>query len=93
MNRRTFLKTSAGTAAVAASSPGLGAIASKSLPAVPSLASLASARMSHGFMELFNLPLARAGGRQQRYTTRKRSESYVSPEFLYCTATETNRPS
>jgi hypothetical protein len=58
MNRRTFLKTSAATAAVAAGSPRLGAIASKSLPAIPTLASLASARMSHGFMELFNLPLA-----------------------------------
>jgi hypothetical protein len=58
MNRRTFLKTSAATAAVAAGSPGLGAIAPKSLPAIPSLARLASTRMSHGFMELFNLPLA-----------------------------------
>ncbi|MGD0479929.1 MAG: twin-arginine translocation signal domain-containing protein [Terracidiphilus sp.] len=58
MNRRNFLKTSAVTAAVAAGNPGLGAIASRSLPAIPSLASLASNRMSHGFMDLFNLPIA-----------------------------------
>lgn len=58
MNRRAFLKTSAATAAVAAGSPRLGAITSGSLPAIPSLASLASARMSHGFMDLFNLPIA-----------------------------------
>ena len=58
MNRRAFLKTSAATAAVAAGSPGLNAIASTTLPAIPSLASLASVRMPHGFMDLFNLPIA-----------------------------------
>ncbi len=58
MNRRTFLKTSAASAAVAAGTSPLSAIASKSLPAIPSLASLASTRMSHGFMDLFNLPIA-----------------------------------
>ena len=58
MNRRTFLKASAATAAVAAGRPGLRAIPSRPLPAIPSLASLASIRMSHGFMELFNLPIA-----------------------------------
>lgn len=59
MNRRTFLKTSAATATVAAGKPALGAIASKPpLPSIPSLTSLASIRMSHGFMDLFNLPIA-----------------------------------
>jgi TAT (twin-arginine translocation) pathway signal sequence len=58
MNRRTFLKASAATAAVAAGKPGLGAIATKNLRAIPSLADLASVRMRHGFMDLFNLPIA-----------------------------------
>jgi hypothetical protein len=58
MNRRTFLKTSVATAAVATGNPRLGAITSRPLPAIPSLASLASIRMSHGFMDLFNLPIA-----------------------------------
>ena len=58
MDRRTFLKTSAASAAVAAGTPGLGAIAPRTLPAIPSLAGLASVRAPHGFMDLFNLPMA-----------------------------------
>src|SRR6185312_3152913 len=60
MDRRTFMKVSAGAAAVAARAnalPGLPAAARK-LPAVPSLSDLASIRMSHNFMELFTLPIA-----------------------------------
>lgn len=38
MNRPTFLKTSAANAAVGAGSPALAAIASNSLPSIPSLA-------------------------------------------------------
>jgi len=58
MDRRTFLKTSAATAAVAAGNPGLNALAPRALPAIPTLGSLASIRMPHGFMDLFNLPIA-----------------------------------
>jgi hypothetical protein len=60
MDRRTFMKVSAGAAAVAARAnalPGLPAAARK-LPAMPSLSDLASVRMPHNFMELFNLPIA-----------------------------------
>lgn len=56
MNRRSFLKVSA-AAAVAARANSLPTIAHR-LPAVPSLNTLASVRMPHTFMELFNLPIA-----------------------------------
>lgn len=58
MNRRAFLKTSAAVVTVAAADQRMHALASRSLPAIPSLADLASTRMTHGFMELFNLPIA-----------------------------------
>lgn len=58
MNRRNFLKASAGAAALSAGAPPLRALAPTPRPAIPSLADLASARMTHGFMELFNLPIA-----------------------------------
>ncbi len=57
MNRRTFLKLSGATTAIAAQGGVLSA-APRSLPAIPSLADLASARMPHTFMDLFNLPIA-----------------------------------
>jgi hypothetical protein len=57
MDRRTFLKASA-----AATTFGLhtnaGAAPTQQLPSPPSLGDLASTRMSHTFMELFNLPIA-----------------------------------
>jgi hypothetical protein len=56
MNRRSFLKVSA-AAAVAARANSLPTIAHR-LPAVPTLNTLASVRMPHTFMELFNLPIA-----------------------------------
>jgi hypothetical protein len=58
MNRRTFLKSSAGAAALAAGSPSLRALAPAARPSIPSLADLASVRMTHNFMDLFNLPIA-----------------------------------
>lgn len=60
MNRRSFLKVSAGAVAVAAQSQALPALpsAARRLPSVPSLNDLASVRMPHTFMELFNLPIA-----------------------------------
>jgi hypothetical protein len=59
MNRRSFLKISAGAAAVAAQANALAlpSIPLK-LPPIPSLSDLASIRMPHTFMELFNLPIA-----------------------------------
>ena len=57
MNRRSFLKVSAGAAAIAAQSHSLPALP-RALPPVPSLSGLASVRMPHTFMELFNLPIA-----------------------------------
>lgn len=60
MNRRTFMKVSAGAATAAAlplTSNALPAMDRK-LPPIPSLNDLASVRMSHTFMELFNLPIA-----------------------------------
>jgi hypothetical protein len=59
MNRRSFLKVS-GAAAVAARAQALSALPTTSgkLPAIPSLNDLASVRMPHTFMELFNLPIA-----------------------------------
>lgn len=56
MDRRTFLKISGGAAAVATRASALSSAAA--LPVVPSLNDLASMRMSHTFMELFNLPIA-----------------------------------
>src|ERR1700758_208315 len=56
MNRRTFLKVSGSAAAVAAHTNALPSMAQ--LPTIPSLSDLASIRMSHTFMELFNLPIA-----------------------------------
>jgi len=56
MNRRNFLKVSA-AAAVAARANSLPAV-SRHLPPIPSLNNLASIRMPHTFMELFNLPIA-----------------------------------
>jgi len=55
MNRRNFLKVSA-AAAVATRVNALPSIPGK-LPAVPALNNLASIRMPHTFMELFNLPI------------------------------------
>jgi len=57
MNRRSFLKVSAGAAAVAVQANALPAIPRK-LPALPSLNDLASIRMPHTFMVLFNLPIS-----------------------------------
>ncbi|HEY2468648.1 MAG TPA: hypothetical protein VGI45_12525 [Terracidiphilus sp.] len=56
MDRRTFLKVSSAAAMAARASAIPTAV--RSLPAVPSLSDLASIRMSHTFMELFNLPIA-----------------------------------
>jgi hypothetical protein len=56
MNRRTFLKVSGSAVAVAAHASALPSTAN--LPAIPALSDLASIRMSHTFMELFNLPIA-----------------------------------
>lgn len=58
MNRRTFLKSSAGAAVLAAGSSSLRPLAAAARPAIPALDDLASVRMSHTFMELFNLPIA-----------------------------------
>ena len=58
MNRRDFLKGSTAAMAAAGAVSELNAVAPKLLPSNPSLAELASIRMSHGFMELFNLPIA-----------------------------------
>lgn len=56
MNRRSFLKASAATTL---SMPALSRAATgRPLPSIPSLANLASTRMPHTFMELFNLPIA-----------------------------------
>lgn len=57
MNRRSFLKVSAGAAAIAARARALPTV-SRKLPPVPSLNDLASIRMPHTFMELFNLPIS-----------------------------------
>ncbi|MGB9144985.1 MAG: twin-arginine translocation signal domain-containing protein, partial [Acidobacteriaceae bacterium] len=57
MNRRTFLKVSGGAAALAGQQNILAAT-TRALPAIPSLADLASVRMPHTFMDLFNLPIA-----------------------------------
>jgi len=56
MNRRLFLKASAATT-LSISRPSL-ATSKKPFPVIPSLADLASTRMPHTFMELFNLPIA-----------------------------------
>lgn len=58
MNRRNFLKASAGAASLAAGAPPLHALQAALRPAIPGLDDLASVRMTHGFMELFNLPIA-----------------------------------
>ncbi|MGC2635626.1 MAG: hypothetical protein WA294_00505 [Acidobacteriaceae bacterium] len=58
MNRRNFLKSSAGAAALAAGTPSLRALVPATRPAIPGHDDLASVRMTHGFMELFNLPIA-----------------------------------
>lgn len=57
MNRRTFLKVSGGAAAMAGPANLLAAMP-RTLPAIPSLADLASVRMPHTYMDLFNLPIA-----------------------------------
>jgi hypothetical protein len=57
MNRRTFLKLSGATAAITAQGNALTPPA-RTLPAIPSLNDLASVRMPHTFMDLFNLPIA-----------------------------------
>lgn len=46
------------TLALAGASPRAGATATGALPSLPSLADFASIPMTHGFMELFNLPIA-----------------------------------
>ncbi len=61
MKRRNFLKLSAGAAVAAARASAFPAVVpgqGRALPAIPSLADLASVRMPHTFMELFNLPIA-----------------------------------
>lgn len=58
MDRRTFLKTSAATVTVAAGKPGFANFAPRTQSSPPSLFDLASTRMTHGFMDLFNLPIA-----------------------------------
>ena len=58
MNRRGFLKASSATLAAVGVARRIDAIAPKSLFPVPTLTELASIRMSHNFMELFNLPIA-----------------------------------
>ena len=58
MNRRKFLKASAGAASLAAGAPPLRALTPTPRPALPRLADLSSVRMTHSFMELFNLPIA-----------------------------------
>jgi hypothetical protein len=57
MNRRSFIKVSAGAAALAARANAFPALP-RNLPPVPSLRDLASIRMPHTFMELFNLPIS-----------------------------------
>lgn len=57
MDRRTFLKASAAATALTLPARTF-AGSTQSLPLIPSLADLASTRMSHTFMELFNLPIA-----------------------------------
>jgi len=56
MNRRSFLKASAAAATLSLPRGSLGA-PMQILPSIPSLADLASTRMPHTFMELFNLPI------------------------------------
>lgn len=61
MKRRNFLKLSAGAAVAAARASTFPAVVpgqGRALPAIPSLADLASVRMPRTFMELFNLPIA-----------------------------------
>jgi hypothetical protein len=58
VDRRNFLKTSGAAAAIVSNNPRVFAAVSRSLPSIPSPADLASIRMTHGFMELFNLPIA-----------------------------------
>jgi hypothetical protein len=57
MDRRTFLKASAAATTLGFPAKAL-ANSPRSLPSIPSLADLASTRMTHTFMELFNLPIA-----------------------------------
>ncbi|MGB7191465.1 MAG: hypothetical protein WBD10_15115 [Acidobacteriaceae bacterium] len=57
MNRRSFLKVSASAAALATRAHALPSLA-RPLPPLPSLNDLASVRMPHTFMQLFNLPIA-----------------------------------
>jgi hypothetical protein len=61
MKRRAFLKLSAGAAAATAGAgafPAAGSAEGRSFPGIPSLSDLASVRMPHTFMDLFNLPIA-----------------------------------
>jgi len=58
MNRRDFLITSSAVLGAAGLRSQPSALAPRPLSPIPSLAELASIRMSHGFMELFNLPIA-----------------------------------
>ena len=57
MDRRTFIKASAAATTIASPSRAIES-ALHSFPSIPSLADLASIRMTHTFMELFNLPIA-----------------------------------
>jgi hypothetical protein len=85
MNRRNFLKASASAAALASRRSPLRALAPKSLPAIPALTDLASIRMTHGFMQLFNLPIAM---NDWGYTQTVKSVSAISaiafPPFACC---------
>lgn len=85
MNRRNFLKASASAAALAAGAPPLRALAPTARPAIPSLADLASVPMTHGLMELFNLPIAM---NDWGYTQTVKSVSAISaiafPPYACC---------
>ena len=85
MDRREFLKISAAATAVAAANPGLGSAASRPLPAIPSLASLASVRAAHGFMDLFNLPIAMNDwGYAQTVKSVAALSAIAFPPYAYC---------
>ena len=58
MNRREFIKGSTTAATVGVFNPPLKTRAAEPMASIPSLSQLASLAMRHGFMDLFNLPIA-----------------------------------
>jgi hypothetical protein len=88
MNRRTFLKVSGSAVAVAAQARALPSV--PALPAIPSLSDLGSIRMSHTFMELFNLPIAM---NDWGYTQTVKSVSAITaiafPPYVSCGVPDT----